>query len=163
MVDVEVVRKPVARAVVAELRVLDQDIRIEVVACQNAVLVVVKKAVPHREPRAFLPDARAVVVGHRAATELDVFHRGIVPLDYPDGLPLRAGAGGLQVRVAAQAPEQQVVLFPHRHIGRVQSGRDVHGIAILHQVDHLAGFGVGRCGADGPLGSARRREAGKRE
>src|SRR5262245_38480872 len=112
MVDVHVVRKPVACAVVSELGALDQDLAACVVAGEDAVLVVVERAASHREVLALLADARAVLVNHLGPGELDVLDRGVIASDDPDGFALRALSGGVDPGAAAHASEREAARGP---------------------------------------------------
>ena len=145
--DIEVVREAVAKAVVIELAVLDQDgARVQFTG-QDPVLVVAEVAMAHDQIKPFLPDARAVLVGHAALAEFDPFHRGAIALDHPDGFIAPGHAVRFEVGQTTHAAQQQIIRLPAGDIGRVGACDDLHCIAIAHQSGNLARQDVSESGA----------------
>src|SRR5579872_4149048 len=89
MPDVDIVRLSVRVAVLGKFSILDHNRAGWVGSGEDAFFVVVKVATAYHQICALMPNARAVVIGHRCASKLEVVDCCVAAQDYPDRLALR--------------------------------------------------------------------------
>ncbi len=143
VVDVEVVALPVAETVVRKLGALDRDGAVRIVAGENPVLVVVEVATANRQIGAFLPNACAVLIGHRCPDELDVLDDRVVASDDPSRLAARVFPGRIDLRQTPNATKSQAVFAPTTNIPRITPRIDLDQVSVTRRRDGRARSSVG--------------------
>ncbi len=145
VIDIEVVRKAIAGAVVGELRTGDADRAGGAGVPQDAVLIVVEIAVDDDQVAALVADARAVHVGHGRAGEAQILDRHVGLRD-EDALAVGWRHGGDEVRHATDTDDGDL-LGDRREVVHIGAGLHGDGVAVTRGGD---GRGQRRIGLPGP-------------
>lgn len=127
--DVDVVGLTIAVAVRGEFRVFNDHVAIAP-STEDAVLVVVKVTVAHRQSDTVLADTSTILVGHPGSREHDILDRRVPSLDHPDPFALGMCPVRLEMRTSSDTSDGETVRHPDGHVPLVDSGVDFDDVAV---------------------------------